>query len=303
MVAIVCPILDDGRAGDDCPNGPSAPDPWRIAGRSGAAVIAGARTPPDREYDPGMTGTLGAPRQIDRRSLVPYHHQLREILLGLLEGELRPGDKLPSEGELGETYGVSRTVVRQTLGELSREGRIYKVKGKGAFVSDRRLVATFAQRAAGLHEEMTHAGHAVSSRTLTQRVVPAPVRIAAELELGVGQPVVQLDRLRAIDAEPIQVVRTFLPAALMPGFEDEDMTDRSLYALLRERWGVRPDHGRRSIRTGPASAEDATLLEIREGAPVLLVESLTRTADDVPFEYFVATYRGDRMQFDIEVVS
>jgi GntR family transcriptional regulator len=250
-----------------------------------------------------MTATTSrAPRQIDRRSLVPYYHQLREILLGRLEGDLSPGDKLPSEGELCETYGVSRTVVRQTLGELAQEGLIYKVKGKGTYVSDRRLDATFAQRAAGFHEEMTRAGHVVSSRTLTQRVLPASVAVAAKLELGVGQPVVQFDRLRAIDGQPIQVVRTFLPAALVPGFEDEDMTDRSLYVLLRERWNVRPDHGRRRIQTAPASAADAKLLAIRKGTPVLLVESLTRTADDVPFEYFVATYRGDRMQFDIEVV-
>jgi GntR family transcriptional regulator len=250
-----------------------------------------------------MTATTSrAPQQIDRRSLVPFYHQLREILLGRLEGDLSPGDKLPSEGELCEAYGVSRTVVRQTLGELAREGLIYKVKGKGAYVSERRLDATFAQSAAGFHEEMTRAGHVVSSRTLTQRILPASVSVAAKLELGLDEPVVQFDRLRAIDGEPIQVVRTFLPAALVPGFEDEDMTDRSLYVLLRERWNVRPDHGLRRIQTAPAPAADAKLLQIRKGAPVLVVESLTRTPDDVPFEYFVATYRGDRTQFDIEVV-
>jgi GntR family transcriptional regulator len=243
--------------------------------------------------------------RIDRGSPLPFYGQLRDILVARLRagGDWQPGDKLPSEGELCDLYSVSRTVVRQALDELAREGLIHKVKGKVSYVSEQRLDATFVQRAAGFHEDVARAGHTVTSKTLEQKIVPASVRTASQLGLSVGQPVIKLDRLRSVDGHLIQVVRTLMPAQLFPGLEELDLTDRSLYATLDERYGVRPHGGRRTIRAIPATEEDARLLQIKKGSPVLLVESVTWASDKVPFEYFVASYRGDRAQFDIDVVA
>ena len=241
--------------------------------------------------------------RIDRGSLVPLYDQLRDILVGRLNSDWRAGDKLPSESELCDYYRVSRTVVRQALDELAREGLIHKVKGKGSYVSGTRLDATFVQRAAGFHEEMVRAGHLLTSTTLEQKLEPASVRVASQLGLSVDEPVVKLDRLRSVDGELIQVVRTFLPSRLFPGLETLDVTDRSLYTTLEQHYGFRPYGGRRSIRAIPASPSDAKLLQIRKGAPILLVESLTWGNDEVSFEYFVASYRGDCAQFDIDLVT
>jgi len=241
--------------------------------------------------------------RIDRNSLLPFYDQLRDILIGKLKSDWRAGDKLPSENELCDFYGVSRTVVRQALDELARERLIHKIKGKGSFVSGSRLDATFVQRAAGFHEEMVRAGHRVSSRTLEQKLEPASIRVASNLRISVDEPVVKLDRLRSVDDELVQVVRSYFPAWLFPGFEDLDVTDQSVYALLDERHDIRPHGGRRSIRTIPASPDDAKLLHVRKGTPLLLVESVTWASDGTPFEYFLASYRGDLTQFDLEVVA
>lgn len=242
--------------------------------------------------------------RIDRGSALPFYGQLRDILVSRLGGDdWQPGDKLPSEGELCDYYSVSRTVVRQALDELAREGLIHKVKGKGSYVSEHRLDATFVQRAAGFHEDVVRAGHTVTSKTLEQKIVPASVRAAAQLGLAVGEPVIKLDRLRSVDGHLIQVVRTLMPARRFPGLEEIDLTDRSLYETLDKQYGVRPHGGRRTITAIPASDDDARLLQVKPGAPLLLVESVTWTSDEVPFEYFLASYRGDRAQFDIDLVT
>jgi GntR family transcriptional regulator len=248
-----------------------------------------------------MTG--GQRGVIDRRSLLPFYEQLRAILVDRLSTEWQTGDRLPSEGDLCAHYGVSRTVVRQALDQLTAEGLIHKVKGRGAFVVERRLEATFVQRTGGFYEEMTRRGHDVSSQVLRQEVIAAPVRVAAQLDLPIGDPVVQLDRLRFVDQQPIQVVRSTLPHRLVPGLATVDLTDRSLYAVLRQRYGISGSSGKRTLWASGAAAEDAKLLKMKAGSPVLMVQSISTSSYGVPFEWFVATYSGDRAQFDVDVVT
>ncbi|NJC73413.1 GntR family transcriptional regulator [Planosporangium thailandense] len=256
-----------------------------------------------------MTGSPASPparaaaRRIDRRSELPFYSQLREILLDRLANEWMTGDKLPSEADLCEYYQVSRTTVRQAVDQLAHEGLIVKVKGVGAFVADRKVDATFVQRAAGFYDEMVQQGRDITSRVLAQRVVPASVREAAQLEIPIGADVVQFDRVRYVDDEPAQIVYTRLPGARFPGFVDIDMTDRSLYQVLAERYGCRPATGRRRVEARGADTTEASLLDVPEGSPVLVMQSLTRDTDQQPFEWFVAVYRGDRFQFDIELVA
>jgi GntR family transcriptional regulator len=240
--------------------------------------------------------------RIDRRAAVPFYHQLEEILLGNIGRGWVAGDKLPSESELCLRYGVSRTVVRQALDEMERQGLVYKVKGKGAFVTGRKFEASFAQHAVGFHQAMTSRGHAVTSRVLAQAVAPAPAHVARMLELDVAAPVVALDRVRSVDDVPIQVVRAWMPHALCPGLEDVDLRDASVYAVLGARFGLRPHRGRRTIEAVAMPAAEAELLAVPEGSPALLVESVTRTEDDIAFEHFSAVCRGDRAKLEIEVV-
>jgi len=241
-------------------------------------------------------------KHINRSGAVPFYYQLREILLADLGRNLKPGDMLPSEGDMCSRYGVSRTVVRQALNELAREDVIYKVKGKGTFVTAQKVESNHVQNTAGFYASMTSSGHTVTSRILCQEVVPSTARAASLLGLDVGAPVVAIDRVRSVDDEPISVVRAWLPAALVPGLETVDLTTVSMYSVIRERYGLRPDHGRRTIEAIAISAEDAEYLGVRPGTPALRLESLARTAQDVPLEFFVSVYRGDRSKLDIQLV-
>lgn len=240
---------------------------------------------------------------IDVRSFEPYYQQLKRILVADIEGHRREGDLLPSESGLCRLYSVSRTVVRQALGELENEGMILKVKGKGTYVTGRKLNTSFVQHSLGFYQSMQEAGYRVRSQTLALRTEPCGVNEANLIEIGVGEDIIRFDRVRSVDDRPVQVVRTVLPARPFPGLADLDMTDKSLYQVLAESYGVRPASGHRAIDAMGLSSEDAHHLRAPAGQPALRIESTTRSADGMVFEYYVAIYRGDTFKFELDVTS
>jgi len=251
-------------------------------------------------YNPVMTEAIAG---IDVRSFEPYYQQLKRILIRDIEANRAEGDLLPSESEMCHAYSVSRTVVRQALGELENEGMVLKVKGKGTYVTGRKLNTSFVQHSLGFYESMQRAGHVVRSQTLTLRTEPCGVSLAKLMEIGVGEEVIRFDRVRSVDSRPVQVVRTVLPARLFPGLAELDMTDRSLYEVLAASYGIRPASGHRAIDATALNSEDAHHLRAPVGHPALRIESITRSAEGVLFEYYVAVYRGDTFKFELEVTS
>jgi len=240
---------------------------------------------------------------IDVRSFEPYYQQLKRILVKDIEDSRGEGDMLPSESDLCRRYSVSRTVVRQALGELEDDGLVHKVKGKGTYVTGRPLNTSFVQHSLGFYESMQRAGHTVRSQTIQMCTEPAGVSMAKLVEIAVGENIIRFDRVRSVDGRPVQVVRTVLPARLFPGLTELDMTDRSLYQVLASDYGVRPASGHRAIDATALSSEDATYLGAPEGQPALRIESVTRSDLGVLFEYYVAIYRGDSFKFELEVSS
>jgi GntR family transcriptional regulator len=240
---------------------------------------------------------------IDVRSFEPYYQQLKRIMVKDIETNRSEGDLLPSESELCRQYSVSRTVVRQALGELEAEGLVLKVKGKGTYVTGRKLNTSFVQHSLGFYESMLNAGHNVRSAVLRMETEPCPVSLAKFMEIGVGEEIIRFDRVRSVDGRPVQVVRTVLPARLFPGLTELDMTDRSLYQMLASNYGVRPATGHRSIEATALSSEDARHLHAPQGQPALRIESVTRSAEGVLFEYYVAIYRGDSFKFELDVTA
>jgi GntR family transcriptional regulator len=243
--------------------------------------------------------TARSKRRIDRSSALPFYRQLADILLN---GKWSPGDRLASEHQLCQTHGISRSVVRQAVGELAKEGLIHKVKGQGVFFTGRKIDSAFVQQAAGFCEEMIAKGHQVKTRVLKSGIEPAGVQVASHLSIRVNEEVICLDRLRFVDGETFQVVCTFLPARLCPGLERIDMNDRSLYQVLRENYSLGPAGGERTVEAVPTPAREAALLKVPRGAPALLIKTTTRTPSGETFEYSIGLYRGDKTKLDIRLV-
>jgi GntR family transcriptional regulator len=238
-------------------------------------------------------------RAIDRRSPLPFYFQLKQILLAeLADRELAAGDRLPSDHELCEAYGVSRTVVRQALSELETEGVIERVKGRGTFVAPPRISEHLVQSLTGLYEDVAARGSHLRSEVHRREMVPVDGQIARQLELAEGTTVLVIERLRFVDEEPWVLTTTYLPYDVAPGLLTDDLTDQSLYALLETKYGVSLTHGRRGVEAAVAGKELAAALGLQPGEPVLVLRSVSY-AGERPVEVFVAYHRGDRSRFEV----
>jgi len=215
------------------------------------------------------------------------------------EGVLAPGDRLPSEAELCSGYGVSRTVVRDALSRLVLEGRIYKIKGKGAFVAVPTASGDFVATTMGFWEEMSAKGRHLQTRVLDQRLQrPTPSQRTA-LRLGTGDQVLALRRLYVVDGTPTILVFTALPASLVPALARFNLQNSSLYGTLRERDGRVPFRAERWLEAVPPRPEEAGLLELRRGVPVLRIESVAFLQGGDVLEHYVALQRTDGLRLHV----
>jgi GntR family transcriptional regulator len=239
---------------------------------------------------------------IDRKSPLPFYFQLKQILLGQLRaGDWRPGDRLPGDHQLCQIYDVSRTVVRQALTELETEGVIERVKGRGTFVAVERTSESLVQVLTGLYEDVSARGAHLRSKVRRQEVVPADEQVAAQLALNAGAPVLMIERLRFVDAEPWVMVTSHLPYDIAPGLADDDLSEQSLYGLLKDKYGVQLTRARRGVEAVAAQKDLAHILGIAVGDPLLKLRSLSYSQDR-PVEVFVAYHRGDRSRFEVTLV-
>jgi GntR family transcriptional regulator len=241
--------------------------------------------------------------RIERASAVPYYAQVKALLVADLEaGRLQPGDRLPGEHELCARYGVSRTVIRQALGELQAEGRLRRQRGRGTFVASPKVAEAMFQSFSGLAEDVAARGGSLRNEVRRLEVVAASHAVAGELEIAEGESVILLERLRIVDGKTWSLVTTYIPYELCPGLVDEDFTTASLYGLLEGKYGILIAHGRRAIEAVAADAETADALGVRSGEPVLLLRSTAYGEDGRPIEHFVARHRADATAFEVQVV-
>ncbi len=240
---------------------------------------------------------------VDHDSPIPYYVQVKEALQASIEqGHWQPGEQLPGDMDLCQMFDVSRTVVRQALNEMVHEGFVIRRKGKGTFVAEPKIRESLVQELTGFYQDMAERGHPPTSQVLKQEIVPGSPKIAAHLEIEPGTPTIEIERLRFVQAEPIVLVTTYLPEALCPELIHEDLTRQSLYAYLEERYGLVLARGRRVIQAVPANEYEASHLQVNKGAPLIQLDSVSHLEDGTPVEFYHAVHRGDRSQFEVELV-
>lgn len=247
--------------------------------------------------------SASTPIHLDRHSALPLYAQLKQSLREqIVRGHWKPGDLVPPEPELCRRCGVSRTVVRQALTELALEGLIVRERGRGTFVAPPKLTESAVQRLSGFYEDMQILGHPPVSQVLKQEVVPASEQVAARLGLQAGTHVIEIERLRFVDEEPLVLTTTYLPLELCPGLASADLTLRSLYEYLESECGLSLARGRRTIEAVAADERQARLLRVHQGAPLILLYSVSYLLDGRPIEYYLALHRADRSRFEVELV-
>ncbi|MGA8210138.1 MAG: GntR family transcriptional regulator [Nocardioidaceae bacterium] len=223
-----------------------------------------------------------------RTRTVHKHVQVREYVRALV-GDADPGSPAPSERELVQHFGVARMTVRQALDALVVEGLLERVPGRGTFVA--RAKADIDLRLSSYTEEMARRSLQPDARTLLARMESAGPGVARALEIAEGDRVVHWQRLRLADGAPMCVEDAYLADSIVPGFLEQQLP-RSLYAELQRR-DLMPTWGEDSVDASVAGPEEAELLDVRAGDPVLRI-ARRAFAGQIAVEVSRSTYRADR---------
>lgn len=218
-------------------------------------------------------------------------------------GVLKPGDIIPSERELSEKYQISRPTVRQAIKELAYEGLLNREKGKGTFVSRPKFNYGFIQQFSTFYDDMAEKGYQVHTKVLNIEVRNDLPNIGKILNIAENDPIICIERMRYVEGEPIVKVSNFIPFSLCPDLVHEDLTDKSLYRTLFEKYHLRAFRAEITLEATVADNLDSKVLEIPEGAPVIFMKNITFTPENTIMDYFQSRFRGDKGKIKVEVFS
>ncbi|MBX7236751.1 MAG: GntR family transcriptional regulator [Caldilineales bacterium] len=238
---------------------------------------------------------------LDHRSPIPLYHQLKtQIIAGVEGGDLPVGATLPPEVELVSVLGVSRQTVRRAMQELEYDGYIQRARGRGTTVL-RTKISRGLTRLTSFSEDMLQRSQKVNSQLLAFEMLAAAPFLAEKLHLAPGTPVIYLHRLRCANSAPIAITTSYIHLPGGAGISRADIERLgSLYALL-ERQNAPVLEADRTIEAIAANDEQARLLAVAPGSPLLLVEGVAYTFDHVAIEYHQVISAGERYKYAIHV--
>ncbi|MBI3526087.1 MAG: GntR family transcriptional regulator [Betaproteobacteria bacterium] len=234
-------------------------------------------------------------------SPVPLYTQIKEVLrTRILGGTYKPHQQIPSESEMMNSFGVSRITVRQALGDLQKEGMIFKIHGKGAFVSKPKAFQNIGQLQ-GFGEAMARMGYETFSQLVSIKTLAAGRAVGAKLKIKEREQVTELRRVRYLNREPISLDVSYLPKTIGDRLAKEDLAHRDIFLILENDYGLSLGQAELQIEAMLADDSLARLLKIEEGSPVLRIERLTFTAAGQPLDYEHLFYRGDAFQYRLRI--
>lgn len=234
---------------------------------------------------------------ISDRSATPKYQQLAELIRERISrGEFAPGDRLPSESELGSAYQISRVTTRQALADLERDGLLDRVPGKGTFVRSRPAHVERPSRLTGFRENLLALGLVPSYHTLRAEASRVSPMIADRLSAPSGKVYV-IERVLQADGDPVAFHISYLPlwlihAAPQGVFTAAALDQTSLYQTMADA-GARIFRAEEIVEPGRATPTEAAALEMEDGELVLRVARTVYDQSRTPLEYVEITYRAD----------
>lgn len=229
---------------------------------------------------------------------IPLYVQIREDLRReVAERILAPGDKLPSEDELAERYGVSRMTVRQGLMDLIDEGLLYRRHGLGTFVAQPQVERDHTGLT-NFFESSRQKDIKASMQVLIADILPARLKVAKALNLKEGELAIRIKTLRFSDDIPVTVHDAYVPYRLFSQLLQEDLESRHLWDYM-EKYGYKVKKAVQRLEAREADEELADLLHVEVSTPILYKERTVYSDDGTPVEFTYCYNRGDRYSLTV----
>jgi GntR family transcriptional regulator len=235
--------------------------------------------------------------QINKNLPTPLYHQVQEILDEKISiGEWEEGFQIPTEKELARIFNVSAITVKRAVQELVKKGKLYRVRGRGTFVSKKAEEKNVLDIVTFGSEEAKMSPH----KLLYSTIGPADDGVSKKLKLSKDDRVIRMIRLKYEDDEPAAIEHTYLVYKLCKNFSPE-MTEKELIYNVVQQNGVSLEKVKINFSSIRSDAFEADLLKIKKGTPLFVIERVTFTDEDVPVEYSKFVIRHDKVDYYIEV--
>lgn len=241
-------------------------------------------------------------RFINHNNAIPKYFQLASILKGQIDdGEWKPRQSIPSERQLELQYKVSRPTVRQAIEYLEKQGYLYREHGRGTFVSPQKLQKKMLELTS-FSEDLLRKGMQPNQIIRSICHIVPPEKILKRLELPLESSVLRIERIRLGNDVPIGLQTSYVVLGDDQQIDEDDLKHYgSLYRVLEEKLNIIPMEADETLEVTLATPEEAALLQVKAGAPLLLNERLTYDQNRKPVEFVKILYRGDRYQYVIRL--
>ena len=233
-----------------------------------------------------------------------YQKIENELYEKIKSGEYPLNSQIPTENELAQQLGVSRPTIRQALDSLTRHGYLTRIKGKGTFVTEPKVLHDSCRFLMSYQTESQYKGVSLRTKVIENVIVHPPGHVAQSLDLLPSEKVIKLTRLRWLEdyhnGAPVVYTTVYVPQKLFPNMTEFDFTTCSFYNVLEEQGlGVRSNV--KKLEVIPASPKLTQLLKTNRYEPLILISALGRTAEEMPIEYSESYYPSSRNSFHIHV--
>jgi len=235
---------------------------------------------------------------LDRNGSIPVYSQLKTIIQNRIQsGEYSEGTVIPSERELAKDFGISRMTVRQALNQMVAEGMLVRERGKGTFVSNRKIQH---KNISSFSETVRAKGMVPSTRVLCFQKETAGDDIAGKLGISKNDQVYVFKRLRLADGIPVGLEQVYIPAFLCPDLESFEL-ESSLYQLINDKYGIKISYMDNTIEASVTTAEERKLLKISSSVPVIRITGISYITDGRKFSFERDIYRGDQYSYNARI--
>lgn len=223
----------------------------------------------------------------------------RRLVADIDSGTLRPGERLGSERELSEHYGVSRATLRHVLAALEEAGLVRRVPGRGGgtFVSHPKMERDLSQ-VTSVPAYLARQGYVAGSRILSTSLVTPDDETQAALQLGPTEAVIEIRRVRLADGTPISLDHARFPGERFDGLMEQALGG-SIYDLLQQQFGLELGEAEELIEVVAATEDEASLLGVGVDAPLLAITRTTLDSNGTPFEFSRDLFRADRTRIAV----
>ncbi|NLY19619.1 MAG: GntR family transcriptional regulator [Clostridiaceae bacterium] len=241
---------------------------------------------------------------ISKGGHIPIYYQLKQVIISKIKsGELKENQQIPTEDEFCRMYNISKAPVRQALQELEAENYIYKIRGKGSFVSSNYIKQPMA-KLQSFTKDILSIGHRPGAKLISRSIIPADYEVAEALNIEEGERVLQGVRLRFIDDEIYSLNYSYFSINRVPEIEQMDLSVLSIYEAIENELNCEIVRAIQTLEATATPPDISKIINRQIGSPLLLMNRVTfirKDLKEMPFEYVKVYFMPDKYKCEVQL--